>query len=144
MLFRFNSATNSITVDSPPHSILPLRESIHSATIHLMQSFGWKRIAVISSQHPMFCGLNMYLPKECQRTRYSHGNVYRDISLSNRVFTKVATVYMAYQITVAFIPQSEAVDILCAAYFNGFKWPDYAWVFADISKPNIFNDYCQV
>ena len=45
------------------------------------------------------------------------------------------------KIVVAFVPQSEAVDILCTAYRNGFQWPDYAWIFTDIRKPKIFNEY---
>ena len=48
------------------------------------------------------------------------------------------------QIIVAFVPQSEAVDMFCSAYLNGFKWPDYAWIFTEISKPEPFNVYCQV
>ena len=137
------SAT-SITVDSSPHlhhSILPLRESIHSATIHLMQSFGWKRIAVISSRHPSIVDSTRAFLRNAKG---------QGIQIATHIETFLSpTEYLqelqryGIKIIVAFIPQSEAVDILCAAYFNGFKWPDYAWVFADISKPNIFNDYCQ-
>ena len=48
---NYYTCLTHITVDSSPHlhhSILPFRGSIHSATIGLMQSLGWKRIAVIN------------------------------------------------------------------------------------------------
>ena len=40
------------------------------------------------------------------------------------------------KIVVAFVSPSEAVESLCIAHSNGFKWPDYAWIFAE----NINND----
>ena len=45
------------------------------------------------------------------------------------------------KITVAFVPQSEAVGVLCTAYLNGFRWPDYAWIFTDVSKNYDLKDY---
>ena len=36
------------------HSILPLREYIASATVHLLQSLGWNKIAIISNQSSNF------------------------------------------------------------------------------------------
>ena len=51
------------------------------------------------------------------------------------------------KITVAFVPQSEVVGVLCTAYLNGFRWPDYAWIFTDVSKNYDLKDYiyyCQV
>ena len=47
------------------------------------------------------------------------------------------------KIIAVFVPQSRAVDLLCTAYINGFKWTDYSWIFTDIGKPEMFNSYCQ-
>ena len=138
------SAT-SVTADNPPHlqhSILPLRGSIHSATIHLMQSLGWNRIAVISNRHPSFVDSTRAFLRSAKEQGIQIAT-HIDTFFSPTEYLQELQRY-GIKIIVAFIPQSEAVDILCAAYFNGFKWPDYAWVFADISKPNILNDYCQV
>ena len=32
------------------------------------------------------------------------------------------------------------MDIICSAYLNGFKWPDYAWIFTEIINSEIFMD----
>ena len=36
------------------------------------------------------------------------------------------------KIIIAFLSPSEAVDILCSAYLNGFTWPNYAWIFTEV------------
>lgn len=38
------------------------------------------------------------------------------------------------QFIVVFLPPSEAVDIICNAHQEGFKWPYYIWVYVDINS----------
>jgi gamma-aminobutyric acid type B receptor len=123
------------------HSILPLREAIASATVQLIQSLGWNKIAIISNQYPNFVDSKSAFLKSAKE----HG-----IQIESRLETfhspkeyLLELQRLGIKIIVAFVPQSEAVDILRTAYQNGFHWPDYAWIFADINKPDKFNDCCQ-
>ena len=38
------------------------------------------------------------------------------------------------QFIVVFLPPSEAVDVICNAHQEGFKWPYYIWVYVDINN----------
>ena len=137
------SAT-SINGDSIPHlqhSILPLRESIASAATQLLQSLGWNKIAVISNQHSNFVDSKrtfLVAAKQHGIQIASHLETFNSPKEYLQELRK-----FGIKIVVAFVPQSEAVDILCTAYHNGFKWPNYVWIFADIDKPKTFNCCCQ-
>ena len=131
-------------INSTPHlqhSILPLRESIASAIVQLMQSLGWNKIAVISNQNSNFID---------SKSAFLRSAKERGIQIEIRLETfHSPNEYLlqlqryAIKIVVAFVPQSDAVDILCAAYLKGFKWPDYVWIFADISKADEFSGCSQ-
>ena len=127
------------------HSILPLRESITSAIVQLIQSLGWTKIAVISNPHSNFAdSTHSFL-----RAAKEHGIqivTHLGILISPKELYLQKLQRSGIKITVAFVPQSEAIDILCTAYLNGFRWPNYAWIFMDISKTMIFNAnyHCQV
>ena len=135
------SATSTID-DSSPHSILPLRECIVSATVQLLQSLEWNKIAVISNQHPNFVDSTRAFLRAAKEQGIQIAT-HLETFLSPKKYLQELQRF-GIKIIVAFVPQSEAVGILCTAYLNGFKWPDYAWIFTDISKPEIFNNYCQV
>ena len=126
------------------HSILPLRESMASATVQLMQSLGWTKIAVISNPHSNFVDLTrsfLRAAKELGIQIVIHLGTF----FSPKEYLQELQRFIGVKITVAFVPQSEAIDVLCTAYLNGFRWPDYAWIFTGISKTTIFNDYyCQI
>jgi gamma-aminobutyric acid type B receptor len=142
-LVHHNVIQISANDDSAPrlqHSILPLRESMASATAHLLQSLGWKKVAVISSHHPNF---------EDSKRAFLRSAKERSIQISlfQETFKFLSPIdylrelqMFGIKIIVAFVPQSEAIDILCTAHLRGFKWPDYAWIFTDMSKPKL---YCQ-
>ena len=104
------------------HSILPFSESIASATVQLMQSLGWNKIAVANNQSPDFVDLKRAFLKSAMdnsiqiTTHLETFHSPEEYSLELQRF--------GIKIIVAFIPPSEAVDILCTAYLNGFKWPD--------------------
>ena len=139
------SLENSPSDNSAPHlqhSILPLRESIASATVQLMQNLGWNKIAVISNQHPNFLDLKRAFLMSAQEHGIQIVTQLETFHSSKEYLQELQR--FGVKIVVAFVPQSEAMDILCTAYLNGFKWPDYAWIFADISKPDTFKNHCQV
>ena len=139
------SATSLNIVDSPPHlqhSILPIRESIVSATVQLMQKLEWNKVAVINNQDSNFVDLKRAFLKAAQKHGIQIG-IHLETFLSPNEHLQELQKF-DIQIIVAFVPQSEAVDILCSAYLNGFKWPDYAWIFTEISKPEPLNVYCEV
>ena len=142
----FQISATSINDNSAPylqHSILPLRESIASATAQLLQSLGWNKIAVISNKHPNF------VDSKCAFLTAAEGHSIQ-VATFQETFEFLSPIdhlrelqMFGIKIIVAFVPQSEAIDILCTAYHNGFKWPDYAWIFTDISKPETMKPYCQ-
>ena len=138
------SLEGSCNNDSSPylqHSILPLSESIASATVQLLQTLRWNKIAIISNQNTNFVhSLHAFLmvAKEQGIQIASHLETFHS---PKEYFLELQR--FGVKITVAFVPQSEAVDILCTAYLNGFKWPNYAWIFTDVSKPESFNSCSQ-
>jgi ABC-type branched-subunit amino acid transport system substrate-binding protein len=101
------------------HSILSLRESIASATVQLIQGLGWNKIAIVSNQHPNFVdSKNAFLKRAKERgiqietdleTFYSPEGYLLELQRFD------------IKIIVAFVPQSEAVDILCTAYRNRYS-----------------------
>jgi ABC-type branched-subunit amino acid transport system substrate-binding protein len=111
--------------------------------VQLLQSLGWDKIAIISNQNPSFVDSTRAFLKSAK----GHGiqiETHLETFHSPKEYLLQIQRY-GVKIIVAFVPQSEAVDILCTAYRNGFQWPDYAWIFADIDKPKVFNDYyCQI
>ena len=48
---------------------------------------------------------------------------------------KSQTKFRDFEISYAFL--------VCCKPRPRFKWPDYAWIFTDIGKPETFNSYCQ-
>ena len=115
-----------------------------SATVQLMQSLGWTKIAVISSPHSNFVDSThsfLRAAKEQGIQIATHlGTFFSPKELYLQELQR-----LSIKITVAFVPQSEAIDVLSTAYLNGFRWPNYAWIFTDISKTMIVYDHhCQV
>lgn len=117
------------------HSIISSSQSFARAAVKFIQRLQWSRIAVLNKQH-----LN-YLDAR---------NVFVQAAMENNidVALKVETSKFSYKfvksflnqlqidgikITFAFVTPSEAVKILCRAYHEGFRWPDYAWIFMDSS-----------
>ena len=132
-------SSNDDNVPYLQHSILPLRESIASATVQLLQSLGWNKIAIIGNQNPTFIDSRRAFVKNANENGIQIETHLEAFHSPNEYLLQLQR--YGIKIVVAFVPQSEAVDILCTAYHNGFQWPDYAWIFTDISKPKIFNEY---
>ena len=139
-----SSLEDSHNDDSAPylqHSILPLSESIASATVQLLLSLGWNKIAIISNQYPNFVDSKRTFLRAAKEQGIQIETHLETFHSPKEYLQELQR--FGIKIVVAFVPQSEAVDVLCAAYLNGFKWPDYAWIFTDISKPETSNSFCQ-
>ena len=139
-VIQISAASLGDNVDSTPHlqhSILPLRESIASAIVQLIQGLGWNKIAVISNQNPNFIDSKSAFFRSAKERGIQIETHLETFHSPNEYLLQLQR--YGIKIVVAFVPQSEAVDILCSAYLNGFQWPDYAWIFADISRPEMFS-----
>ena len=91
-----------------------------------MQSLGWNRIAVISSRHPSFVDSTCAFFRNAKEQGIQIAT-HLEIFLSQTEYLQELQRFGIKTIVgLNFVPQSEAVDILLAAYFNGFKWPDFA------------------
>ena len=125
------------------HSILPIRESMASATAHLLDYLGWKKIAVISNQHPNFIDSRHAFLKSAEEHSIQIAFFQETFQFHSPIDHLRELQMFGIKIVVAFVPPFEAVDILCTAYLNGFEWPDYAWIFTDMSKPTVLKPNCQ-
>ena len=125
---------NDYSVPYLQHSILPLMESVASAIVQLLQSLGWNKIAIIGNQNPTFVDSRRAFVKNANENGIQIETHLETFHSPNEYLLQLQR--YGIKIVVAFVPQSEALDILCSAYLNGFQWPDYVWIFADISRPN--------
>ena len=139
------SATPSQDRDSVPHlqhSILPSTELSARAVALLMQRLGWSRVAVISNQNLNFVNAKRVFIKVGKE----HGiKVELEIETSLRSLKEFEIRHellsFGTKIIIVFVSPSEAVDIFCWAYLNGFNWPDYAWVFMEINEDELMVDF---
>ena len=131
--------------ESLPHQglkyhILPQSESNARATAQLLQRLKWSKIAVLSSQNMNFkdtthaflevageYGVKIALKTEVSLISYTSPKQYLQELLR-----------FGLKIVVAFVSPSEAVEILCSVYSNGFNWPDYAWIIVENINSEIF------
>jgi gamma-aminobutyric acid type B receptor len=135
--FLLEDSGNDNRLSYLQHSILPLRESIASATVQLLQSLQWNKIAIISNQNPKFVNSKGAFLKSAREHNIQIEAHLETFHSPNEYLQELQRYDV--KIVVVFVSQSEAVDILCSAYLNGFQWPDYAWIFTDISKPDKLN-----
>ena len=89
-----------------------------------MQSLGWNKIAVVSHQSPNFVDLKRAFLNNPKDNSIQIATHLETLHSSEEYFLELQS--FGIKIIIAFVPPSEAVDILCIAYLNGFKWPDYA------------------
>ena len=137
------SATSLLDKDYIPlvqHSILPSTEFNIRAVVLLMQRLGWNRVGIISNQNLNYANSKHEFLKVANR----HGikvalNVETSpISYRSSKHFLQELLNFGIKITVAFVSPSEAVDIVCSAYLNGLKWPDFVWIAMEVYDSNFF------
>ena len=144
------SATSSLDRNCVPHvqhSILPSTEFSARAVVLLMQRLGWSRVAIISNQNLNFMNAKRAFFKDAK----GHGiKVELNVELSPMSYRSSTKQLLqdllnfGIKIIIAFVSPSEAVDIICYAYLDGFKWPDYAWIIMEVydSKSFLYSKFC--
>ena len=106
-------SSNDDNVPYLQHSILPLRESTASATVHLLQSLGWNKITIIGNQNPTFVDSRRAFVKNANENGIQIEIHLETFHSPNEYLLQLQR--YGIKIVVAFVPQSEAVDILCTA-----------------------------
>ena len=102
-----------------------------------MQRLEWRKVAVLSSQSTNFKNAKNSFLKIANKH-----SIKVELEIETSPQTRSPKQFLqellrcGIKIVVAFVLPSEAIEILCIEYPNGFKWPDYAWIFAE----NIDND----
>ena len=105
----------------------------------LMERLNWSKVGFISSGNQD----DYYrTTAEALTNTLNVGNIgfYGDFDSSN---TPVSTLlkqlqYSGVKITFVLLPALEASELICAAYPQGFTWPNYAWIVADRSVEELF------
>ena len=135
------SAT-SLDKDSVPHiqyGILPISESTAMALVQLILRLGWSKVAVLSSQNTNFLDAKHAFLKEAKQQGIKIISQFEISHIPHSYYTKEFLDELQHtgaKIVVNFLPLYEAVDIFCTAYRHGFRWPQYAWIFTDLSAIN--------
>ena len=145
------SAT-SLNGDRVPHihhSILPVSESTAKALVQLILSLGWRKVAIISSQKVNFLDAKHAFLKEANGQGIkviSQLEINHNLHLNHKDYLDEIQNTGA-KIIVGFLPLYKVIDVLCTAYHHGFRWPHYAWIFADLTivgeTPNSFQNCSQ-
>ena len=118
--------------DPDIHSIVSLSEPASRAAIQLLQQLEWSTVAVVSNQQSNY----IYVKDVFLEIAFEQDvNVTLELEISNLSYQYLKSAVFdqllqkGVNIVVAFVSPFEAVGILCSAYIDGFKWPDYAWIF---------------
>ena len=122
------------------HYSLPSINVYAKATVMLLKTLGWRQIGVISNG--WYHDVHFSKIKEAFTfVAQEHGikTVLHEESnpanAMNKILRNLKNSYA--KVIVAFLPPSEAVEIVCKAHFQGFKWPNYVWLFVGMSSDEI-------
>ena len=119
------------------HYILPSIDVYAKATVMLVKTLGWRQIGIISNgwYHDVhFSRIKEAFTSEAQEhgiTTVLHEESNPANSM-NKILRDLKNSYA--KVIVAFLPPSEAVEIVCKAHLQGFNWPNYVWLFVEISS----------
>ena len=125
------------------HVILPFSQSIARAVVKMLLRLNWSRVAVITTQkfsnyvdqQQSFLELAEEFSINVSLTMEISDISYRSESVPKEFLRELQN--FGVKIIIAFLSPSEAVDILCSAYLNGFTWPNYAWIFTEVITTEI-------
>ena len=121
----------------PRHSILPSVEFHARAVMKLIQKLEWSNVAIISNE-------DLLSAKQVFRDHAKKEGIDVSLDIVSQIITSEQTAQFlqellvsATNIIIAFVAPSEAIEIMCIAQREGFKWPDYAWIFMEIGVSEI-------
>ena len=105
--------------------------------MQLIKALGWRKIGIIGS--------GLYHDTHYSRIKEVFTSVAQEHTITivthedsnpvksvNKILKNLKN--SSAKILVAFVPPSEAVEIICEAHLQGFKWPYYVWVFVEASS----------
>ena len=120
------------------HSILPLSQSIGRAVVQLSQTLQWNKVAIVSNQDANFLDiksafLNVAKEQGIEVVLKLETSASPLVS-SKELLRELQNV--GAKIIIAFLPLRQAIDVLCVAQNHGYIWPNYAWIFAELSIIN--------
>ena len=136
----FSSRSNH-NIDMPYfHYVLPSIDVYAKAIVMLMKTLGWRQIGVISDSWHYdihFSRIKEAFTSMAQK----HGItivLHEERNPANSMSKILQDIKNSYaKVMVTFLPPSEAVEIICKAHLQGFKWPNYVWLFVEISSDEI-------
>ena len=131
LLPRLNSAHKIL------HHMLPSPAYCARAAVILCEHLGWSHVGVI--------GIGLYHDTHFSRMREEFLYKARQhnitivfqmernfINLPSQILNEVKQ--SLAKVIVVFLPPSEVVNLICEAYLQGLKWPDYVWLFVEIDS----------
>ena len=104
------------------------------AIVMLIKTLGWRQIGVISNS--WYHDIHLSRIKEVfTSVAHEHGTtivLHEESNPANSINKILQDLKNSYgKVIVAFLPPSEAIEILC---IQGFKWPNYVWLFVEVSS----------
>ena len=122
------------------HHMLPSPAVCARAAVVLCRKLGWSQVGVI--------GLGLY--------HDTHYSLMREEFLYNARKHNITIVFQMERsytnspdqilmelkrsitkVIVTFLPPFEAADMLCEAYHQGLKWPDYVWLYVEVDSDTL-------
>ena len=118
------------------HPILPSPIVLVEATIVLIQRLAVSQVGIVSTG--LYHDVHYSRMTEAFHHMAQMNNIMiefqiKDLSSAN-TNTLARLRESSAQFIIVFLPPSEAIDIICNAYQEGFKWPYYIWVYVEINS----------
>ena len=123
--------------------MLPSSEIIARTFVRVMMEFGWSRIGILSSgmyhdtRYVKTAEKFVNLTKESGFQIAFHGEM-----ITNKYGMSVQSLLKELfnsgtNIVFAFLPPVQTSAMICSAYLENMKWPQYAWIFAEVDIDEI-------
>ena len=139
----YTSHSNQNTKDMPSnhiHYVLPSVDVYAKAIVMFIKALGWNKIGLINS--------GWYHDIHYSRIKEIFTSIAQEHSITtaiceetnpansvNKIFKHLKN--SKAKILVAFVPPFEALEIICEAHLEGFKWPHYVWLFVELSSDDM-------
>ena len=122
------------------HHMLPSPSICVRAAVVLCRKLGWSHVGVI--------GLGLYHDTHYSRMREEFlynarkHNITVVFQMERSFINSPSQILMELKRSIAkvlvmFLPPSEAVSMLCEAYHQGLKWPDYVWLYVEVDSDTL-------
>ena len=137
-LERFNishisgSPRQSVRTDNAsPVTLAPRDDALLSIVLHVVEHFGWQRIALIGGTDPLYSQRNNFL-MELTSTPQSSIEIVSSLSVSSE-FSVPSVLQQLQENDVTIILLSMRIDqvyqVLCQVYkYHHLMWPEYVWI----------------